>query len=361
MIRIKISIPLALVLILSLGSALNAADGDGGYAGAFFQVPVGARPTAMGGAYRAISNDGAAPIYNPAGLAGLQHKLFASSYRLMKLDRQIGYITLMFPTRGNSALGLHWRYAGSGSVDVRNADGDKLGREISMNNHDFSIVFAKRFEEFFAVGAKMYYLHSAFAEMKAFSVGFDAGFMLYMDQLIHERGQSQDSPVRDIQVGLTLKYFEAKYIWKNEDYIFRYVDGNSFGTEQEDKVPIEIGLGISARFLERKLLVAADIARVPGDRVGNAVLRTVEIVLDKTDLDAELAKNDKQGAAFHGGAEYFVRPEFALRGGFSDGRFTAGTGYVFNLVDRVVAIDYAFTTDKADEGSEHVFSFEFLF
>jgi hypothetical protein len=332
MIRIKISIPLALVLILSLGSVLNAADGDGGYAGAFFQVPVGARPTAMGGAYRAISNDGAAPIYNPAGLAGLQHKLFASSYRLMKLDRQIGYITLMFPTRGNSALGLHWRYAGSGSVDVRNADGDKLGREISMNNHDFSIVFAKRFEEFFAVGAKMYYLHSAFAEMKAFSVGFDAGFMLYMDQLIHERGQSQDSPVRDIQVGLTLKYFEAKYIWKNEDYIFRYVDGNSFGTEQEDKVPIEIGLGISARFLQRKLLVAAD-----------------------------LVKNSEQGAAFHGGAEYFVRPEFALRGGFSDGRFTAGTGYVFNLVDRVVAIDYAFTTDKADEGSEHVFSFEFLF
>ena len=332
MIRMNISIPLALVLILSLGSALNAADGDGGYAGAFFQVPVGARPTAMGGAYLAISNDGAAPIYNPAGLAGLKHKLFASSYRLMTLDRQIGYVTLMFPARGNSALGLHWRYAGSGSVDARNADGDKLGRELSMNNHDFSIVFAKRFEDFFAVGAKMYYLHSAFAEMKVFSVGFDAGFMLYMDQLVHERGQSQDSPVQNIQIGLTLKYFEAKYIWNNEDYIFRHEDGSSFGTEQEDKVPIEFGLGASARFLQRKLLVAAD-----------------------------LVKNSQQGAAFHGGAEYFVRPEFALRGGFSDGRFTAGTGYVFNLADRLVAIDYAFTTDKVDEGSEHVFSFEFLF
>ncbi|MCK4462669.1 MAG: hypothetical protein KAW46_12765, partial [candidate division Zixibacteria bacterium] len=243
-----------------------------------------------------------------------------------------GYVTLMFPTRGNSALGLHWRYAGSGSVDVRNADGDKLGREISMNNHDFSIVFAKRFEDFFAIGAKMYYLHSAFAEMKAFSVGFDAGFMLYMDHLVHERGQSEGSPVRDIQVGLTLKYFEAKYIWKNENYIHRYVDGTAFGAEQEDKVPIEIGLGTSARFLQRKLLVAAD-----------------------------LVKNSRQDAAFHGGAEYFVRPEFAVRGGFSDGRFTAGTGYVFNLANRVVAIDYAFTTDKVDEGSEHIFSFEFLF
>jgi hypothetical protein len=328
----KTTVLSTLTLVLLVVGATAAADGDGGYAGSYFQVPVGARPTAMGGAYRAISNDGAAPIYNPAGLAGLKRSLFASSYRVMKLDRQVGYVTLIFPARGNSALGLHWRYAGSGSVEVRNSDGDKLGRELSMSNHDFSIIFAKRFEDFFAAGAKMYYLHSSFAEMRSFSVGFDAGLMFYMDHIIHERGQSEDSPIRDIQVGLTLKYFEAKYIWNNEDYVHRYIDGNSFGTEQEDKIPIEFGLGTSARFLQRKLLLAVD-----------------------------LVKNTEQSADFHGGAEYFVQPEFALRGGFSNGRFTAGTGYVFNLARQVIAIDYAFSTDKEDEGSEHVFSFEFLF
>ena len=329
--KTKTTIFLTLLTVLVTGQ-LFAADGDGGYAGAFYQVPIGARPTAMGGAYRAISNDGAAPLYNPAGLAGLRSNLFSSSYRLMKLDRQVGYVTLMFPAKGNSALGLHWRYAGSGSVDVRNADGDKLGREISMNNHDFSIVFAKRFTGPFAAGVKMYYLHSAFAEMKAFSVGFDAGFMLYMDHLLYERGESEGSAVRDIQVGLTLKHFEAKYIWKSEKYILSNVDGNSFGTEQEDKIPIEIGLGTSARLMDRRLIVASD-----------------------------LVKNTEQGLAFHLGSEYFVKPEFALRGGFSDGRFTVGTGYVFKLVDRVLGIDYAFSTDRADEGSEHVFSFELLF
>lgn len=322
---------LTLLTVFAAGQ-LIAADGDGGYAGSWYQVPIGARPTAMGGAYRAISNDGAAPLFNPAGLAGLKFRLFSSSYRLMTLDRQVGYVTLMFPTKGNSALGLHWRYAGSGSVDVRNADGDKLGREISMNNYDFSIVFAKRFTGPVAVGVKMYYLHSAFAEMKAFSVGFDAGLMLYLDHLLHERGESEGSALRDIQVGLTLKYFEAKYIWKSEEYIFRHVDGSSFGTEQEDKIPIEIGLGTSARLMDRRLIVACD-----------------------------LVKNTKQGVALHLGAEYFVQPEFALRGGFSDGRFTVGTGYLFSLADRVLGIDYAFSTDRADEGSEHVFSFELLF
>ncbi|MDH3892897.1 MAG: PorV/PorQ family protein [candidate division Zixibacteria bacterium] len=329
--KTKTTIFLTLLAVLTCGS-LYAADGDGGYAGAFYQVPIGARPTAMGGAYRAISDDGAAPLYNPAGLAGLKTSLFSSSYRLMKLDRQVGYVTLMFPAKGNSALGLHWRYAGSGAVDVRNADGDKLGREISMNSHDFAVVFAKRFAGPFAAGVKMYYLHSGFADMKAFSVGFDAGFMLHMDHLLHERGESEGSAVRDIQLGLTLKYFEAKYIWKNEEYVFRYIDGSSFGTEQEDKIPVEIGLGTSARLRDGRLLLAGD-----------------------------LVKNSKQGVAVHLGGEYIVKPEFALRGGFSDGRFTVGTGYIFNLSDRVLGIDYAFSTDRADEGSEHVFSFELKF
>ncbi len=329
--KTKTTILLTLLILLGAGP-IHAADGDGGYAGSFYQVSIGARPAAMGGAYLALSNDGAAPLYNPAGLAGLESTLFSTSYRLMKLDRQVGYVTLMFPTKGNSTLGLHWRYAGSGSVDVRNADGDKLGREISMNNHDFSIVFAKRFTGPFAAGIKMYYLHSSFAEMKAFSVGFDIGFMLYMDHLLHERGESEGSAFRNIQMGLTLKFFEAKYVWKNEEYILRHVDGSSFGTEQEDKIPIEVGLGISTRLLDRRLIVASD-----------------------------LVKNSKQGADFHLGGEYFVKPEFALRGGLTDGRFTVGTGYIFNLVDRVLGIDYAFSTDRADEGSEHIFSFELLF
>lgn len=331
-IKQTISTLAVLVFSLSVGKTVGAADGDGGYAGSYFQVPIGARPTAMGGAYLAISDDGAAPIYNPAGLAGLKYKLFSSSYRVMKLDRQVGFITLMLPARGNSALGVHWRYAGSGSVEVRNSNGDKLGRELSMNNHDFSVVFAKRFEDFIAAGAKMYYLHSNFAEMKAFSVGFDAGFMFYLDHLLHERGRAEGSPIQNIQVGLTMKYLEAKYIWKNEDYIYKYVSGTEYGTDQEDKIPIEFGLGTSARFLDRKLLA-----------------------------DVDLVKNSKQSADIHAGAEYLVRPELALRGGFSDGRFTAGTGYNIKLAKQVLVVDYAFSTDKADEGSEHVFSFELHF
>lgn len=319
----------ALVSLALLSPAVIAGDGDGGYGGAFYQVPVGARPTAMGGAYRSISNDGAAPLFNPAGLALLDRTLIASSYRAMKLDRQMGYFTAMIPVEGETAIGLHWLYAGSGSVRERDGDGFDLGRDFSLNSHQFSVVFAKRFEKYLAVGANLSYLYAHFPEVSATGVGFDFGGILFVDELI-DREKRLDMPVRDIRIALTVRHIGKEYIWNSEAYNARY-DGNAVGYEQTDKVPIEAALGASARFFDRKLLLAAD-----------------------------LSKNEKQDPIAYFGSEFFIRPEFALRAGYYQSRFTAGTGYVFTFGKVTMAVDYAFTTDRQDEGSEHIFSFDFL-
>lgn len=324
---------LALVIVLVCASAVAvwASDGDGGYAGSFLQVPIGARPTAMGGAYIAIANDGAGALYNPAGLSNLQKKMFASSYRAMELDRKLGYVFLMFPTRLNSALGFHYLYAGSGSVDARNTDGDLLGWELEENNHLFSVIFAKRFERWFSAGIKMNYMYTRYWEMSANTVGFDLGTMFYISEMF-SRIKRDQMPVQDIRLGVTLRSVGATFDWNSEEYVNRHL-GRSFpAVEQKDDYPMEFGIGLSGRLFARKLWLAADVK-----------------------------KNVEQNAAFHAGAEYFIRPQFAVRGGFSDGRLTAGTGYVFNLSGQVLAIDYAFTTDKVDEGSEHIFSFDILF
>ncbi len=318
------------VLLLPPTIALRAADGDGGQPGAFFRIPIGARPTAMGGAYLAISNDGAAPLFNPAGVVSLKKKLFATSYRAMDLDRSLGYITLLVPTREESTIGINWHYFGAGEITLRNSDGREIGREVSFNNHDISILFAKRFEEYLSLGLRAGYLYSTFAEMSTFSVGVDVGAMIYLSGF-YNRERRDEAFMRDVQIGLTVKNLAATYRWDTEKYN-EEIGGGDLSVEQEDKIPVEVGLGVSARFLKRKLLVATDII-----------------------------KNEKQDPFFHGGAEYFISPEFAIRGGYSDGRFTAGTGYVFTIGNQVLAIDYAFATDKVDEGSEHIFSFDLLF
>ncbi len=314
------------VLIVAVVLPVNAEESNGGYTGSFLQMPVGARPVAMGGAYRSISNDGAGPLYNPAGVAELKKIMFASSYRMMELDRKLGYVNLLFPARLNSVIGISWLYAGSGAVDGRNKDGDLTGTDYSLNNHDIGIVFAKRFENLFAAGVKLNYLQSDFGNLTAFSVGFDFGFLFYLSELV-DRENRDLKAVQNIQLGFTLKNIAAKYRWDTGD-----MNSGAIGIIQEDDFPLEVAVGGSARFFDKKLLLSSDLVYTENQSIRN-----------------------------YSGAEYFVKPEFALRAGFSDGRATAGTGYVFKLGKRIMAIDYAFSTDKASEGSEHIFSFDLLF
>lgn len=321
---------LFVLAVLTLCSLVNADEGNGGYAGAFMQVPIGARPTAMGGAYIAVSNDGAGVLFNPAGVSNLTRPLLGSSYRFLQLDRKLGYVTVLVPVRGNSVLGGSWLYAGSGSVMARDRDGDPLGIEISHNNHAFSIVFAKRFEDYISVGMRASYLHSTFADMTAYTIGVNVGVVLHVDQLFSRERRDQ-LLVQDMQVGLVVKHLGSRYIWSTED-IPASLGGGAFAYEQQDEIPIEAGLGLSGRLLNKKLLLAADAS-----------------------------KNAEQDVVLRGGAEFNVTNEFALRAGYGEERFTAGTGYIFQIGKKTLAIDYAFSTDRIDEGSEHIFSFDVLF
>lgn len=321
---------ITLTVVVLLAAAVKAEDGDGGYAGSFLQVPIGARPTAMGGAYLGVSNDGAGALFNPAGLANLKSRLFATSYRVMQLDRKLGYITAVFPIQNEAVLGVHWLYAGSGSVTMRDFNGRPLDAEFSQNNHAFAVLFAKRFEKYFSFGVKLNYYHATIPEVTASSIGFDGGFMFYFDELL-DREKREDFPIKSIQAGLTIKNLGMKYPWNSQKFNALY-RGDNRGFEQDDKVPLEIGLGGSARAIKSKLLLAVDVV-----------------------------KNEEQGAVFRGGTEFMITPGFAVRGGYGDKRFTAGTGYIFRFGKQLLAIDYAFSTDKADEGSEHIFSFDLLF
>lgn len=328
--RHKIFIFTTLVFALAYVN-VSAEDGDGGYAGSFLQIPVGARPAGMGGAYLALSDDGSAPLYNPAGPANIKKKLFTTSYRAMKLDRTLAYASILFPAKGDAIVGVNWLYAGYGSVEARNSVGQLLGHEVSFSTHDFGVLFAKRFEKYISVGLKVNYYHATFTEISSGSVGIDVGLMFYMDTFF-DRGKRETMPVRNIQIGVTAKNIGSKFIWNNENYLTRYRGAGIPASEQEDDIPPEFGLGAAAKFFQQRLTLATDII-----------------------------KDTKSAARLHAGAEFVHNRQAALRAGISDGRLTAGAGYVFSFGNQALAIDYAFSADKVNEGEEHIFSFDLLF
>lgn len=330
MIKYVVHTTIFLLMILSVSGNVSAEDGDGGYAASYFQIPIGARPTAMGGAYIAVANDGAGPLFNPAGIATLQKKIFATSFRAMGLGRKLGYITFMTPARDKAAIGVNWHYFSAGDIETRDFNGRLDGYNIGYTAHDWSVIFAKRFEDYLSVGLRAGYIYNRFAEMSSFSVGLDLGAMFYFFRS-YDFDYPEERFLQDLQIGVVVRNIAGNLRW-NSSELNPNLSGSSGSVEQEDKIPIEAGVGFSGRFLKRKLLLATDII-----------------------------KNEKQNIRLHSGAEYFISPEFALRTGYSDGRFTAGTGYIFKINAWVMAIDYAFATDKVGEDSEHIISFDILF
>jgi opacity protein-like surface antigen len=320
-----------LVILAACGAASWGAEGDGGYAGAAFQVPLGARPTAMGGAYIGLSDDVSGVMYNPAGLAGIPYREFGTSYRIMTIDRKLGFASVIFPIQGMATLGVQWTYAGSGAVAERDRDGALVGRDFSQNTHQFGLTFAKRFEPWLGVGVNISYIYSKVPQISSNSVGFDFGCMIHVIELI-DRERRDKFFAQDVRVGLVVRNITKQFRWNSEKYLKAYTtDGTGF--EQTDKFPVEVGLGGSAKFVKRKLTIAADVV-----------------------------KNEKQSMKARFGGEYLLRSELALRAGYSIYGFAAGAGFQFDLNPKqTLGIDYAFSTGRADEGSEHLFSIGFRF
>jgi hypothetical protein len=302
---------------------LFAETEDGGYAGAFLKMAILARPTAMGSAYIGVSDDVAGQLYNPSGTVAISQKVFASSYRLMKLDRKLGFVSFIIPTRRESCLGISWLYAGYGEVMQRNNSGLELGSTISSNEHVFGVTFAKQFAPAFGAGTKVNYYYKRLGDVSANSIGINFGMMLYIDSLM-PIGAMQNKPVTDIKLGLILNHLSATYGWKSE--------GEALSATQNDKFPFVVGVGGSCRLLKRMFLIAAD-----------------------------LEKNEKQSLVARLGGEYTMKKGLLLRTGLNDGALTAGMGYTFSFGSYSLLFNYAFSADRADEGNDHVVSLDLRF
>lgn len=318
-----------------IGPAVIKAETQGGFAGSFLDMPVDARTAAMGGAFNAVSDDGAAMLYNPAGIQTMTDKVFTSSYRAMKLDRKLGFVSLILPTHGESSIGFSWVYAGYGEVDKRNINGQLTGESISCNEHDFAVSFGKRFLPYLAVGTRLNYYTKKMGDLNASSVGINVGGLLYVDSLFRY-GEMENKIITDITAGLVLKNFAAKYPWESQ--------GTGLSATQSDKFPISLGIGASCKTMKRKLLVASDL---------EVQIKTVDWGVNTTEGTVE-NNETYTDAFFRIGGEYKAMNNLLLRTGLNNGTFTAGAGFVFTFSSSTLQLNYAFSSDKADEGEDHV-------
>jgi len=318
---------------LGLGPNAVGATGAPTYAHllSWLETPIDARSAGMGSADAGLADGPAGHYSNPAGLALLTDGRFSSSYRAMEFGRSLSYAGVTAPVRGEASLTFSWLYAGYGTVETRDNSGVTNGEVIGQNEHQFSVTFAKRFSRRVGMGFKVNYYHTKLDVLTSNSVTLDAGAMLFLDHFLYDRETIGAAKVRDFRVGVALRSIGSTFKMNTA----KYWAGQSLeprGVDVEQRAPISGVAGVSARFLNQKLLGAA-----------------------------EIEGHETYGMRLRAGAEYQIATALAIRLGMNRTALTAGAGFDFTAVGKNLGLDYAFQGDRVEEGSEHVISFRVEF
>lgn len=149
---------------------------DSGTTGAdILKVPIGVRPTGLGGTYSALGDDVYVMDYNPAGLARVSKYSLGIDHVQGFADVQVESLSVAIPTRnyGNIGAQVIFRHM----PDIQNA----LATDPSISANDFVVSFADG-QQFgrIAVGGTFKTIVSTLGEKQAFTNAIDLGFKIQL-------------------------------------------------------------------------------------------------------------------------------------------------------------------------------------
>jgi hypothetical protein len=127
------TVVLVLCVLTYGATAQVVSSGNSGTTSAnFLKMGVGARASALGGAFVAIADDATASYWNPAGLPQISHTELIFMHNDWYQDIKSNYLGAAFPVSNSFAFGLGISYLDYGSFDGYNSDDQPTG-EYSAN------------------------------------------------------------------------------------------------------------------------------------------------------------------------------------------------------------------------------------
>ncbi len=330
--KLKLSVPLILLLALT-AFAESFAQGSGNkYAGEFLSIGVGGRPKGMGGAYVALVNDVTSGYWNPGALSKINYPQFSLMH-----DAQFGslinydYGSVGIPFGSTASLGLSVIRMGIDDIsDTRNAlidlngngvldpgerlDPDKITK-FSSSDYAFYLTYSKKANEKFSYGANLKVISRNLGDEGAWGLGFDLG--------------ATYNPFGRFFLGANLMDITTTYLsW-------------STGKNEVISPTAKIGTAYQVDWIGGTFTPAVDFdVRFEGrESSANANLGPVSFDM-------------------HAGLEYSFRDLVSIRTGYNDlGNLTLGAGVKLPKVN----IDYSYNQfDGLEElGDSHIISLTF--
>jgi hypothetical protein len=305
---------MSLVFLCFIHSKVGADTGDGGYAGAFQQLGLGARALGMGGAFVAVADDATAGFWNPAGLVQIRMRTFGAFFRKMTLDRRLSYIIYNQPIRGEATISLSWTNAGVKDVVGRNENGE-ITEEIKNYENAVELFFARKVIDQLSLGLRIEYIQYNLANLSAYGVGF--GFSAFGE------------PIQKLRLGAAVENMGMRYSWTSGEYWKKF---DLLGSSSKDDFPVNLRFGASYLLLEDRILICS-----------------------------EIDKNEKQKGKIHLGIEGWILENLAARAGYDKGSLTLGMGLRQKMGSTILGFDYALVSSRVGNDSDHLISFQLEF
>jgi hypothetical protein len=311
----------ALVLVAAvLPGAAGAAsifEKVGTFDGQFLKIEVGARATAMGGAYVAVADDASAVFWNAAGIARIEPdkselSLNHANWPADLAFDQIGYVFHLKKIPG--ALAVHARaLTMDPMVETTAFQPDPnvgTGNTFDAGMLAVGVTYARSFTDKFSAGVTANFIHEGLAEFSQQTYAFDLGTLYDVGTL-------------NMKIGMAISNIGSQ---------IQFIDRTA-------RIPAVFRVGTSATVLQnanQKLLGSFEFSHPPDNSERMNV-----------------------------GAEYAFHNFMFLRGGYNinyDAEGVAGgVGFHFPVsVAGQADLDYAYT-DMGDLGAAHRFSLKFLF
>lgn len=324
------SLRVAAVVFLIAGACSNLFALGGGTTNAdFLKIGVGARPSAMGGAFTAVADDSNASYWNPAGMASVPQWNLTFMHLVWFLNTGYDYLSVVMPVDNMTNVGVSANYFWVPPFDSTADVGNPFAPAFGMT-----------------------------------ALSYDLAVTISIARIMGNLYTS-DFTIGNIAIGANLTYISRKVIDTQLPAIFTLDIGmiaNITDSIRFGLVISDIGNGINEDPADASVFDPAPFA-VRAGLSGNFVFSKDASVLVGMDVTKpiDLSNPDYTKWFFNLGCELNIFKVAFIRAGYElgdpDKSFTVGGGFG---VPGVVNADYAFIP-HAELGNSHRISLTFAF
>ena len=263
----KIKILILTIFSLFIAGAFTSVAAGGSTGLAFLKIGAGARATAMGEAFTAVSDDASGLFWNPAGTAWMKSRQahFTHSNWIQDITNEMA--SAVFPSK-IGAIGISAALTNVGGIEQRTiASAEPLG-EVSAHDVAFGVTYGRMFGKKLSIGVGARFLNEKIYLQDANGYSLDMGVRyrllrgLFAGAVIQNVGSMSELSAETIKLPTTVRAGVAyRFVLSGitvvvASDVVKFLDGNdhiNLGAEIRPIKLLALRFGYQSKYEERDL------------------------------------------------------------------------------------------------------------